>query len=171
MGIMQLPSVLSFLGVFDKFYGHIKFLKQTVLGRCDFCMSILMQKKKITNDSDLAAFQEACRLHWELHTGEWISHSNRVHVSKTQPDKVLHLVFDCPDGYDIPSIVPIMKETANLPKITVNAVGTINHTTLAQDYMFFTDVIKKNPNLILTVFYLHIVHHLENSTEGHPPIL
>ena len=99
-----------------------------------------------------------------------MSYSNRAHVSKAAPDKVLHLVFDGPNGYDLPHITPVSKETSNLFRISVDAVGTINHSSGCRDYIFFLKQYKKNPNLILTCFYLHIVQHLE-TTGSHPPVL
>ena len=50
--LSELPSSSSFFSVFDKYFGHVKFLKQTILGRCDFCMSIPAQKSKITSELD-----------------------------------------------------------------------------------------------------------------------
>jgi|ERR1700722_8826531 len=83
---------------------------------------------------------------------------------------MLHLAFDCPDGYDVPHIIPVTKETANLPKISINAVGTINHSAATRDYMFFLEQYKKDSNLMLTCFYLHILEHFD-VTGKHPPIL
>jgi hypothetical protein len=148
----------------------VKFLKQTILGRCDFCMSIPMQKSKITSELDKQVFLEACSQHRELHTRERISYSNRTHMSKAHPEQMLHLVFDCPDGYEVPHIIPITKETANLPKLSINAVGTINHSAQTRDFLFFLEGYKKNSNLMLTCFYLHIMEHF-HMTGSHPPIL
>ena len=99
-----------------------------------------------------------------------MSYFNCTHLSKSDPGKVLHLVCDCLDSYYLFNIVPITKKSANLEKLTVNAVGTINHSSLERDYMFFLDEYKKNPNLILTCFYLHILKHFQYSA-SHPPIL
>ena len=116
------------------------------------------------------AFLLACQQHQELHTRERMSYSNRVQVSQLNAARIIHLVFDCPDSYDVPHITPVTKESANLPKISVNAVGTINHTTHTRDYMFFLDIFKKNSNLILSCFYLHIIQHFETQPH-HPQIL
>ena len=169
LNIQEIPSKSSFINTFDKYFPHVKFLKQTVLGRCDFCMSIPDQMKAITNEEQKLAFTKATTMHRELHTRERMSYAGRTQTSQINPSKILHLVFDCPDSYDIPHIVPVTKESANLEKLSTNAVGTINHSAQTQDYMFFLDNYKKNPNLILTCFYLHIVQHFQ--TVGHPPIL
>jgi hypothetical protein len=91
-------------------------------------------------------------------------------MSRSHPERVMHLVFDCPDAYDLPSIVSVTKESANLPKMCVSAVGTINHSTSTWDYLFFLDQYSKNPNLILTCFYLHILDHFRKNP-AHPSIL
>ena len=166
----ELPSTSSFYNIFDSQFSHVKFLKQTILGRCDFCMSIPTQKSKITSEVDKNAFLEACAQHRELYTRERTAYSNRTFTSKTHPEQMLHLAFDCPDGYDVPHIIPVTKETSNLPKVSISAVGTINHSAQIRDYMFFLDEYKKDSNLMLTCFYLHILQHF-STTGNHPPIL
>jgi hypothetical protein len=166
----ELPSPSSFLNIFHNYFTHVKFLKQTILGRCDFCMSIPMQKTKITSELDKLVFIEACKQHRELYTQERLLYSNRIHAAKTNPEQILHLVFDCPDGYDLPHVIPVTKESGGLPKLAVSAVGTINHSAQKRDYMFFLDEYRKNPNLILSAFYIHILEHF-SATGKHPPIL
>ncbi len=128
-----------------------------------------MQKTKITSELDKLAFVEACKQHREVYSQERIQYSNRIHSSKTNPEQILHLVFDCPDRYDLPHIEPVTKETAGVPKLSVSAVGTINHTAQKRDYIFFLDEYKKNTNLILTCFYMHLLEHF--TTGKHPSIL
>ena len=124
----ELPSPSLFYNIFERQFAHVKFLKQTVLGRCDFCMSIPTQKSKITSEVDKNIFLEACAQHRQLYTQERTSYLNRTFLSKAHPEQMLHLAFDCPDGYDVLHIIPVTKKTANLPKISINAVGTINHS-------------------------------------------
>lgn len=166
----ELPSPSSFLNIFNHNFDHVKFLKQTILGRCDFCMSIPMQKSKITSELDKLVFMQACMTHREIYSQERLLYSNRIQSSANNPEQIVHLVFDCPDGYDLPHVVPVTKETASLPKLAVSAVGTINHSTQTRDYMFFLDEYKKNANLILSCFYIHLIEHF-TSTGKHPPIL
>ena len=71
----ELPSPSSFYNIFERQFGHVKFLKQTVLGRCDFCMSIPTQKSKITSEVDKNIFLEACAQHQQLYTQERTSYS------------------------------------------------------------------------------------------------
>jgi hypothetical protein len=131
MSVSSLPSKSVFVKMFFEHFEHVKFLKKTTLGRCDFCMSIPVQKQKITNDLELQAFKEACKQHQELHTRERLLYINHTHTLFTQPEKVLHMVFDCSNSYDLPLIVSITKESANLAKVCVAAVSTINHTSKA----------------------------------------
>ena len=95
---------------------------------------------------------------------------SRSEQSKAAPESILHLVFDCPDSYDLPHIVPITKDTANIEKLPVHAVGTINHSTQERDYLFFTDKFVKNSNLTITSVFLHIVQSFTQHGT-HPPVL
>ena len=61
--LSELPSRSSFMNVLDKYHNNVHFLRKTVLGRCDFCMSIPTRKAEITNDHDLATFHEAIQQH------------------------------------------------------------------------------------------------------------
>jgi hypothetical protein len=167
--LSSIPSSTAFYTVLEEKFSHIKFLKQTILGRCDFCLSIPDQKKNITNEVELEAFKEACRLHYQLHSTERLLYSDRIQTSQAHPNRLLHLVVDCPSDYNLPHIVPVTKSTGMLPKLPVHAVGVINHSQQLRDYSFFLSDYKKNPNLILTILFLHIQNHIEHN--GHPPIL
>lgn len=167
--VSSIPSSSLFYTVLEDQFGHVKFLRKTVLGRCDFCMSIPQQKQKISNDAELDAFKEACKLHYELHSSERLLYGNRTQTSRAHPNRVLHMVIDCPDGYDLPHVAPATKDTVMLDKLSVNAVGCINHSSGLRDYMFYLGTYKKNPNLILTVLYLHLIKQFENGL--HAPVL
>ena len=170
MPIGSLPSSSMFYTVLEDQFSHVKFLRKTLLGRCDFCMSIPLKKKSITNEEEALAFKAACQAHYQLHSNEHLLYGNRTHTSQMHPNRVLHLVLDCPDSYDLPHIVPVTKDTAMDPKLPVHAVGCINHSLQRRDFTFFTGQYSKNPNLLLTVLYLHLVDQFIVHKK-HPPIL
>ena len=168
--VKLLPSCSAFLRVLHKMFSHVKFLKQTTLGRCDFCLSIPTRQSSLKNQADIDAFSAACASHRELYTHEHMFYASRTETSKASPDSVLHLVFDCPDSYELPHIVPVTKDTANTDKLTVHAVGTLNHSSQERDYIFFLDSYLKNSNLTITCLFLHIVQHLSKNS-SQPPVL
>lgn len=68
--VNSLPSSSMFYTVLETKFAHVKFLKKTLLRRCDFCMSIPLKKKAITNEEETLAFKAACKAHYQLHSGE-----------------------------------------------------------------------------------------------------
>ena len=166
----DLPSEKSFRNTVDHYFDHVQFLKKTMLGRCDFCMSIGERKKQLRNELEIQEFKEACAQHRELYTRERLALSNRTELSHNDPDGILHIVFDCPDAFHLPSIVPVTKITGGCKRVSANAIGFINHSSGARDYMFFLEHFKKNPNLVLTSMYLHLLKHFESNVQ-HPPVL
>ena len=168
--LSSLPSPSAFFTVLEDKFKHVKFLRKTVLGRCDFCLSIPLQKQKITNDAELDAFKETCRLHYELHSSERLLYASRIQTSQAHPSRVLHMVVDCPYGYDLPYVALTTKDTVMIDKLPVNAVRCINHSSGTWDFLFYLNNYKKNPNLILTALYLHLLWQFENH-KVHAPIL
>ena len=166
----KIPSDMSFYRTLDNNFQHVKFLRDTVLGRCDFCMSIPNLKKDVSNESQLKALSDVISAHHELHTKERMLYSSRCSTAALHPQRVLHLIFDCPDAYEVPHIVPVTKESGSLNKLDVKAVGFINHSADERYLMFFLDEYPKDANLIITCLYLQILQHF-NFSKPHPSIL
>jgi hypothetical protein len=60
LSLASIPSAGSFFTTLEEQFSHVKFLRKTLLGRCDFCMSIPLKKKSITNEAEALAFKAAC---------------------------------------------------------------------------------------------------------------
>ena len=170
VALRSIPSQTAFNKVMDSRFPNIRFLKKTRLGRCDFCLSIPLRRQQITSQADREAFREACRLHHQLHTGERLAYTNHKHVAKQSPDRIMSMVVDCPDSYDLPSVVPVTKETGSLPKVEFSAVGTISHHSRTRSYYWYLPSFVKNTNLILTVLYLELLSQFVLMNH-HPSIL
>src|ERR1700758_4132046 len=88
-----------------------------------------------------------------------------------QPENFMSIIIDAPKGYLLLNIQPATKTSSSTERFPVEAVGVISHSTSQREYYFYVPVWPKNPNLIITVLFLHIISvfsHLENKR---PPVL
>jgi len=88
----RIPSQATFFRYFNEHFSHVKFLKQTRLGRCTFCIEIGERRKKITSPQELADFKEAVKQHHLLHTSERTMYESRCAQSLRHPENFLSLV-------------------------------------------------------------------------------
>jgi hypothetical protein len=168
----DIPSYSTFFRYIKHNFSNIKFLKNTLLGRCTFCLEIPDRMKQCTSLQEVADFKEAVRQHHLRHTTEREIYETRCRQSRAHPDRSLSLIVDCPTGFQIPQRRPATKDfqAATVP---VEAVGTICHSTDERHYMFYLPVWPKGSNLIITVLFLRLFALLSDAaTHGrHPPVL
>ena len=125
----------------------------------------------IHNVKDLADFKEACKQHHQLHSAERDSYASRCKQACADPGSIISLIIDSPQGYNLPNVQPVTKNSSNVERIPVDAVGAICHTTEQRMFYFYVPLWKKNPNLIITILFLQIVSALTFLRDKHPPVL
>ena len=164
------PSLNTFRNFLSTEYAHVKFLKQTRLGRCTFCLSIPDLKKECSNDVDQASLAEAITQHSNLHRIQREFYAARIATAKEHPSRYLHLTFDSPESYHVPQKRPNNSKTAMKIPSEVRATGCINHTTGARYFNFTLPQYPKDANAIISAVYLNIVEYIRDHKE-HPAVL
>lgn len=152
----HVASVSTFGTYMKSHFSHVHFLKHTRLGRCRFCMEYQERCHKLRTPQEIADLKEAARLHHELHSTERTLYESRADQAHKHSDNIASIVLDCPKGYAVPHHQPETKDTWSAPKIDIDAVGSISHSTSSQHYYFYLPQWIKGPNLIITCLFLQI---------------
>ena len=167
----EVPSKTCFFGHIKRIYPHLRFIKHTRLGCCDFCLSYAEKRNAITDQQAKVDFQEAVKQHHTLHTDERATYVSRCNQAMNQPENYMSIIIDAPKRYLLPNIQPATKTSTSIERFPVEAIGVISHSTSQREYYFYIPVWAKNPNLIITVLFLHIVTVFSQLDKKQPPVL
>jgi hypothetical protein len=147
-------SYKMFIKFWKKYFPKIKIPKNFKMGQCDACLEI--QRLKLNKASNIILQQKQLE-HNKLHSSARQFCSSFRITAQAQPFKLMYIQYDGKQASRIPHIVPLTKDTQNLPKVKLNVYGLSNFAFNNQtSYYIFLPHWETGSNISITILYDYI---------------